>query len=205
MRLLATALAALFLAGTSRADDTTEFLKPENWEGLKEFWTLQGTAVIGKADKDPGFNTFFCSKQKYTDFELTFKVKLVDEKGNSGVQVRSAVTNREKFVVSGPQCDIGPGYWGSLYGENVGGMMQACPKDFVQKHVKVGEDNEYFIRAKGDHYTIKVNGATAVDADFPTTPNKKDAPKGGVIAFQLHAGGPMTVEFKEIQFKDLSK
>ena len=70
--------------------------------------------------------------------------------------------------------------------------------------MKAGEDNEYSILVKGDHFTIKVNGATAVDADFPKTPDKKDTPKGGVIAFQLHAGGPMAVEFKEIHFKNLA-
>src|SRR5436190_46572 len=111
-------LAALALApAASRADDTTEFLNPGNWEGLGEYWKVEGTTVTGDAKVDPKFNTFFCSKKKYTDFEMTFKVKLEGGKGNSGVQVRSEVFDKEKFKVKGPQCDIGQQYWGSLYGE----------------------------------------------------------------------------------------
>ena len=46
-------------------------------------------------------------------------------------------------------------------------------------------------RAKGTHVTVKVNGETMVDDDFPTLPgkdNKKAAPTEGIIAFQAHAG-----------------
>ena len=34
--------------------------------------------------------------------------------GNSGVQIRSEVIDSKKFVVKGPQCDMGAQYWGSL-------------------------------------------------------------------------------------------
>ena len=48
--------------------------------------------------------------------------------------------------------------------------------------------------------TIKINGATSVDGDFPKMPDE------GIIAWQLHAGfKSMEVTFKDIQFKDLSK
>src|SRR5262249_50731948 len=151
-------------------------------------------------------NTFFCSKKKYGDFELSFKVRLKDGKGNSGIQVRSAVIDPKKFVVAGPQCDIGQQFWGSLYGEQVGGMMKACPGDFVKKNVKPADFNNYHIIVKGDHVTIKLNGETSVDDDFPATPNKKPMAREGVIAFQLHGNmGPMTAEFSDIKFTDLSK
>jgi 3-keto-disaccharide hydrolase len=202
------ALAALGFASrptAARADDTKEFLDPANWEGLPQYWKVEGTSVTGHAEKDPGFNTFLCSKKPYTDFELSFRVRLKDGKGNSGVQVRSKVEDPKKYVVAGPQCDIGQQFWGSLYGERVGGMMQACPKDFVKKAVKPTDFNDYHVVVKGTHVTIKVNGETAVDADFPALPNKQPTPAAGVIAFQLHAGGPMTVEFTDVKFTDLSK
>jgi hypothetical protein len=204
MRLLAT-LTLLAFAGTARADDTADFLKPENWEGLPQYWKVEGTSVTGHAAMDPKFNTFLVSKKEYGDYELSFKVRLVGGKGNSGVQVRSKVVDPAKFVVAGPQCDMGQQYWGSLYGERAGGMMLACPGDFVKKHVKPDGVNEYMLSVKGNHVTIKVNGETSVDKDFPTTPDKKPMAKTGVIAFQLHAGGPMTVEFTDIKFTDLSK
>ena len=206
MRLLLTLAFLGLAAGAVRADDTKEFLKADNWEGLVEqYWKIDGTSVTGHAKVDPKFNTFLCSKTQYGDFEMSFKVKLVGGKGNSGIQVRSTVTDMKKFVVHGPQCDLGQQYWGSLYGEGVGGMMLASPGDFVKKHVKEKDANDYSIVVKGNHFTIKVNGETTVDKDFPTTPDKKPTAATGTIAFQLHAGGPMTVEYTDIKFTDLSK
>ena len=47
---------------------------------------------------------------------------------------------------------------------------------------------------------IKINGQTMVDEEFAKMPDD------GIIAFQLHGNmGPMTVTFKDIQFKDLGK
>ncbi|MBX9582638.1 MAG: DUF1080 domain-containing protein [Gemmataceae bacterium] len=195
------AAALVLTAAAARADDTADFLKPDNWEGLPEYWKVDGTTVTGSADKDPGFNTFLCSKKKYGDFELSFKVQLKDGKGNSGVQVRSSVVDPQKFVVAGPQADIGAEYWGSLYGERVGGWLKKAPKN----HAKAAEFNDYQVTVRGNHVTIKVNGETTIDEDFPDNKGKDPAPAEGVIAFQLHAGGPMTVTFKDIQFTDLGK
>lgn len=199
---LALAIPAQTRAEDKKADDTAEFLDPANWEGL-DYWKLdaKGRTVVGLAEKDPGFNTFYISKKKYSDFELTFQAELKDGKGNSGVQIRSTVADPKKFVVGGPQADIGAGYWGSLYGERVGGWLKKAPKDVS----KAKDFNDYSVRAVGNHVTIKVNGETTIDEDFPDNGGKDPAPAAGVIAFQLHAGGPMTVTFKDIKFVDLSK
>jgi hypothetical protein len=213
-RLLPAAVALLLFAPpVVRADDTEDFLKPDNWEGRDDIWKLDPKAktIVGETTKDPGYNTFFCSKKKYSDFEFSCKVLLRDAVGNSGVQIRSErfdKDTKQPFRVRGPQVDIGKSYWGSLYGEGVGGMMKASSPDAIKKAVKETEVNEYYILAKGTKITIKINGETMVDQDFPKLPGKdaKDAPKDGIIAFQAHAGYPkMRVEFKDIVFKDLSK
>ena len=190
------------------ADDTKEFLDPGNWESLPKLWSVDGTTITGKADPGLKFNTFLCSKAKYSDFELSFKVRLANGVGNSGVQVRSAIVEKEKdkFVVAGPQCDMGQQFWGSLYGEKFGAdgkmpgnghMMKACPSDFVKKHVKEKDFNDYKLVVKGKHVTISVNGTTTVDSEFPIIPDE------GIIALQLHAGPPMEVTYKDVQFKKL--
>jgi hypothetical protein len=172
----------------------------EGWEGVAEYWSVKDGAIVGHPPKDPGYNNFLCSKKKYGDFEMSFKVRLKDGKGNSGVQIRSKLLDAKKYVVGGPQADIGQGYWGSLYGEQFGGMMKQSPADLVKKVVKQTDFNDYSIRCVGKHVTIKVNGETMVDDDFPKMPDE------GIIAFQLHAGfGAMEVTFKDIQFKDMSK
>jgi hypothetical protein len=206
-RLLFVAALAAF-GSNARADDTEDFLKPENWEGLPGLWTIDAKTktIVGETKEDPKFNTFFCTKKKYGDFELSCKVQLRDGVGNSGIQIRSEVFDKEKFKVKGPQPDIGQQYWGSLYGEGVGGMMKASDAATVKKVVKEKEFNDYSILAKGNHITIKINGETMVDGDFPNTPDKKPMLEEGIIAMQIHAGFPkMRVEFKDIKFTDLSK
>jgi hypothetical protein len=214
--LLASAPAPAVQAG----DDTAAFLSPDNWEGRKDIWTVADGKIVGETKSDPGYNTFLCSKARYSDFELTCKVLLRGGVGNSGVQIRSERFDKDgdkqPFRVRGPQVDVGKGYWGSLYGEGVGGMMKASSPEAIKKAVKETEFNEYHIVAKGQHITIKINGETMVDQDFPTLPARKDkdgketpgaaAPTEGIIAIQVHAGYPkMRVEYKDIKFTDLSK
>jgi hypothetical protein len=190
------------LAGGTRADDTSEFFNgkdTDGWEGLPQFWKVENGAIIGSSDKNIPFNTFLCSKKEYGDFELSFQVRLKGGKGNSGVQIRSRVHNKEKLAVTGPQADIGAGFWGSLYGENFGGMMKASDAKKINAVLKKDDFNDYSIKCVGKKVTIKVNGETAVDDEFLKMPEK------GIIALQLHGGPPMEVTFKDIKFKDLSK
>jgi hypothetical protein len=173
------------------------------WKGLNQFWSIKDGALVGSTFPDGGkFNTFLCSERKYKDFELHFLVRLLDRsKGrtaNSGVQIRSEIIDQERFVVKGPQCDMGQIYWGSLYGERFGGMMQQAPKEIVTEVLKESDFNDYYIRVEGKHVTIKLNGKTTVDRDFDNLPAE------GIIAWQLHAGPPMEATFKDIKFKDLT-
>ncbi|HYT94704.1 MAG TPA: DUF1080 domain-containing protein [Gemmataceae bacterium] len=195
---------ALALApwGAAQGGDGNAFFNGKDlsgWEGLTEqFWSVKDNAIVGStAPNGIKFNTFLCSKKTYTDFELQFQVKLT-KGGNSGVQIRSRIHNPKTFAVTGPQCDMGGPYWGSLYGENFGGMMKAADAKLVKKILKEGEFNDYYIKCVGKHVTIKLNGKTTVDDDFPKMPET------GIIAWQLHAGGPMEVTFKNIKFRQLS-
>lgn len=212
MRLLSLLL-LLAAVPAVRADDTAEFLKPDNWEGRTDIWTVKDGTVVGETKEDPKYNTFLISKATYDDFELSFKVTLRDGIGNSGVQIRSRRVDTDPkdakpFRVSGPQVDVGKGYWGSLYGEGVGGMMKASDPSKIKAVVKESGTNEFHIVAKGTHVTIKVNGETMVDQDFPKLPGKdaKPAPTSGIIAFQAHGGyKAMRVEYADIKFKKLAK
>ncbi len=177
----------------------------EGWEGLTKYWSVKDGAIVGYTPEDPKHNTFLCSKKKYKDFELKFKVRLKDGVGNSGVQIRSTLKDPEKFIVAGPQCDMGTPFWGSLYGEGRredgwGLMIKPSSGDLVKKVVKNDDFNDYHIRAVGKRVTIKINGETMVDGAFEKVPEE------GIIAWQLHAGfKSMEVTFKDIEFKDLSK
>lgn len=204
MRWILSSLLLLAALGVSRVDaggQSKPFVPADlsGWEGLTDYWSVKDGALIGSTPKGLKFNTFLCSKKKYKDFELHFEVKLTGDEANSGVQIRSEVENRDTFQCKGPQCDMGQIYWGSLYGEHFGGMMQAADKNLVAKVLKKNDFNDYSIKCVGKRVTIKLNGATTVDADFPKMPDE------GIISFQLHGGPPMEVVFRKIRFKDLSQ
>jgi len=169
----------------------------DGWNGLPGHWKAADGLIVGTADASLKFNTFLVSQKSFKDFELSFQVRLKDGKGNSGVQIRSEVMDREKWTVKGPQCDIGDKYWGSLYGENFGGMMQAADFEKVKAKLKPADFNDYFIRVVGKRVTIKVNGVTTVDAEF------ENLPAEGIIALQLHTGAGMEVAYREIKFREL--
>jgi hypothetical protein len=211
MRFTAVVVACLGLAlvgwqTSARSDDAAmEFFNGKDltgWDGLSEFWSIKDGAIVGSTYPDGlKFNTFLCSKKTYKDFSLSFKIKISGKgwSGNSGVQVRSEVFDKDHLAVKGPQADIGEGYWGSLYGEHFGGMMKEAPREEVNKVLKIDDFNDYSVTCMGKHCTIKVNGVTTVDDDFEKMPAE------GIIAWQLHAGAPMEVVFKDIHFKELSK
>ena len=187
-----------------RSDDSQDFFNGKDlagWEGLTEYWQVKDGAIIGSAPAAGlKFNTFLCSQRKYKDFELHFLVRLRDGKGNSGVQIRSEIADKKHFAVRGPQADIAEGFWGSLYGELFGGMMKAAPPAVIRRVLRKADFNDYYIRCVGKHVTIKLNGETTVDGNFPRMPDE------GILAWQLHANMPgMEVTFKNIEFKDLSK
>jgi hypothetical protein len=169
------------------------------WDGIAALWTVKDGSIVGTTPAPEGlkFNTFLCTKKKYGDFELQCQIRLKDGKGNSGIQIRSEVIDKDKFVVKGPQADVGANYWGSLYGERFGGMMKEAPREQVNKVLKKDGFNDYYVKCVGKHVTIRVNGVTTVDQEFPKMPAE------GIIALQLHTGPPMEVTFRNIRFTDL--
>ncbi|MCX6910577.1 MAG: SUMF1/EgtB/PvdO family nonheme iron enzyme, partial [Verrucomicrobia bacterium] len=84
------------------------------WEGRPEFWSVQDGAICGKTTQEtPAKRNMFlvCTAGEFGDFELRAQFKLAagDEKGivNSGVQYRSRIVDREYFMLSGYQADLG--------------------------------------------------------------------------------------------------
>jgi hypothetical protein len=62
--------------------------------------------------------------------------------------------------------------------------------------------NTYEIKAQGNRLTHIVNGITTVEVIDDQT-GAADAE--GILAFQLHTGPPMKVQFKEILLKSLGE
>src|SRR5262249_12630326 len=122
------------------------------WDGDPKLWRVDKGEIVGKS---PGIkrNAFLRGQMIATDFKFTLKVKLVPNKENSGVQVRSeALPDGD---VKGPQADVGAGWWGKLYEEHGRGLLW---KKSGEKFVKVDDWNEYVIEARGSRVRTWLNG-----------------------------------------------
>ncbi len=199
------------------------------WEGNPKLWSVKDGAITGQTtpDNPAQGNTFLIwTNGTVADFELRCSFKLVpgDSKGfaNSGIQYRSKVMDPANWVVGGYQADMeaGPTYTGILYEERMTrGIMAARGEKVVwdkdgKKQVvgsvgdaaeigaaiKKGDWNDYVIIAKGNHLQQFINGRQTVDVVDECEAKRA---LSGVLALQLHAGPPMTAQFKNIRLKKL--
>lgn len=222
--LLAMAASASFLHAAEKSLFNGKDLT--GWKGQPEFWSVKDGAITGQSTKEVPVkeNTFLIWEGEVGDFELHLKYKILDANGkaegggNSGIQYRSKVVKPEYSVVAGYQADfeIGKSYSGILYEEKGRGILaqrgqkvvikegakpevtgEVGKSDEIQAGIKPGDWNEYVIIAKGGHLQHFINGKQTVDVTDETAVGAKT----GVIAFQLHAGPPMTVQFKDIVLK----
>jgi hypothetical protein len=129
------------------------------------------------------------------NFKLSFDVKLIDNRGNTGVQFRSQPLDGY-HELQGYQADAGPDWWGKLYEEN---GRERVWETSGEQFVKPGEWNHYEIRAEGSHVQTWINGHECVDL---YDPNGK---RRGVFGLQIHSGGPMEVRFRNLQLEVLDK
>jgi len=169
------------------------------WEGDAKLWVVENGMLIGRS---PGikYNDFLATTKTYGDFILRFQIKLVGNKGNTGVQFRSKrVPNSHE--VAGYQADFAPGWHGKLYDEARRNKVLAGPKDEELKKVLKPDDwNDYEVRAEGNKVALTLNGLKTVEY---TEADEKIA-RSGVIATQIHGGEAMEVQFRNIRLKELA-
>ena len=190
------------------------------WAGKAEFWSVKDGAIFGQTTKaKPTKGNTFLVWQGGEVADFVFKAKVRFSGNNSGVQYRSEqVGNPEDFVVKGYQADLHPKpeFFGMLYAEKWRGIVakrfqrvivgaDGKPEvvgevgDKDQKLVD-NEWNELTIIAVGNRQIHQVNGVTTMDL----TDNHPEAKRKGILALQLHAGAPMTVEFKDIALRKVN-
>lgn len=169
----------------------------DGWETARpELWVVEDNMIIGRS---PGIKTneFLYTKQKYGDFKLRYEVRLVKDDGNSGVQIRSA--RMDDGHAKGYQVDVGKGYWGSLYHEEGRGMLAHYKREegSASDPVKLDGFNLFEVTAQEHHITVHVNGTKTVDLHDP------EGELEGFIALQIHSGGALEVQFRNLEIRDL--
>ena len=219
---------AFLMAAPLLADDDAGFVSLfdgrtlDGWSGKSEFWSVRDGAITGHTTKDNPTqgNTFLIWKRgDVSDFELRLKFRIVG--GNSGIQYRSK--DLGNHVVGGYQADFEAGdrYIGILYEERGRGILalrgeqvvigddgkkrvvgSTCDEQAMLASIKKEDWNDYTIIAKGNRLVQQINGHTTVDVTDNQSARRADS---GILALQLHAGPPMTVQFKDIRLKRLDK
>jgi hypothetical protein len=199
------------------------------WAGRTNHWSVEDGAITGITTKENPAqgNNFLVARDGdqnliVDDFELRFSYSFTGPWGNSGCQYRSK--DRGKFVVNGYQADfeVGATYSGILYEEGGRGILCERGKKVVIKDDngktkieptgKLGDTkeiqsaintngwNDYVVIARGNHIQQFINGKQTVDV---TDEQESKAAKSGILAFQIHQGPPMKVQFKNIRIKKL--
>jgi hypothetical protein len=196
------------------------------WQGLDGYWSVKDGVISGHETKENSKQTFLIFKgAPLKDFELHLKYKFATPDGNSGIQFRSKVIDPDTDRVGGYQadCDARAGYDGSIYDEAgvAGGRgtmsnrgdrtvwdadnkrrNEKLGDEDLKKYVNVGDWNDVVLVAKGNHVTYTINGHLMTDL---TDDSPKALKEEGVLAFQLHAGFTMEIQFKDVKIKFLDE
>ena len=215
MRLSLIVLSLFFSSCSMFTPKQIKLFNDKNLEG----WTQRnGTAtyvvekgVIVGTTKEGSPNSFLCTNQQFSNFELTFEV-MVDKELNSGVQIRSQTAGSYRGRVNGPQVEIESstlgrgGEAGYIYGESCGGWMTPKAKLKKHKHFKDDVYNQYRVLAQGANIKVWINGILI--SDLTDKVKFKSHPKG-FIGLQVHnikkGSGPFEVRWRNISITSFDK
>jgi len=194
----------------------------DGWDGNPLHWSVEDGAIVGVNTKENPTkgNTFLIwNGGELLDFDLTLECKI--DSGNSGIQYRSFIKPGEHdgWRIGGYQADFesGDNFSGICYGEAFRGILslrgdrttlsrdsQGKLVKSVEKigdktklglEIKKNEWNTYRITANGYHFTHYINGKVMTEV---IDEDEQERRESGLLAFQVHAGPPMKVYFRNI-------
>lgn len=195
------------------------------WDGNPAIWSVKDGTIIGQTTADVKIdrNTFLIWRGGEVDnFELELEYRIVG--GNSGIQYRSFELPGSQWGIGGYQGDFEAGdrYSGILYGEQFRGILadrgeatelvrtegrfekkvtgKVGDSAEIQTKIRKEDWNAYRIVANGyklEHFINGVKTIECVDND------EQQRRATGLLAFQVHVGPPMTVQFRNIRLKKL--
>jgi hypothetical protein len=202
----------------------------DGWEGDSDVWSVRDAAIVGKVEeKTKGNRVVYLAytKQRFSDFELTYSFKITGgQRNSSGMQFRSNVQVQDgaKDVV-GYQQDLGEpaGSAGGIVdsGGNANGQQLKAevgeramydangarsavalgmPSAQLNALYRPGEWNVATLVVRGNHLVSMINGQIFAEA-INDSPN---AAKDGLLAIQISRRQIMTVEMKDFSLRRLS-
>ncbi len=181
------------------------------WDGNPKLWTVRDGTITGvtgsDADTKINHNTFLVWKGgDIGDFELRLSYRI--EKGNSGIQYRSKVTQTGKFgpIVGGYQADFEAGttYTGILYEEGGRGILAQRGQKTVIKEIEETKDGKTQKKTK-----VEVTGSVGDTKEIQSKIKHEDWNDYVIIAkgnhLQHFINGHQTVDVIDQQSANAAK
>jgi hypothetical protein len=180
----------------------------KGWEGYQDLWSVKDGVIVAKNTKPLTFSTYLLTKDKYSDFRLTFSAKLVESEMHSGVCFWGVVKpdvakdpkkDRSEYTYAG-HLVMFPSGWGmyDLFGRN-GLPVDGAP---ARKVGKQHDWNDIEILAQGNRVRVAANGVAVVDWRDPDPKRIKEGP----IGLQLHSNKvPQEIHFKGLVLETFPK
>lgn len=159
-----------------------------------EKWYVQNGKLVCESGPDKKYG-YLSTDKTFKNFELTLEFKQ-KANGNSGVFFRSSI---DGVKISGWQCEVAPKglHTGGIY-ESYGRGWLIKPAPENEEFLKTGKWNTLKLRVSGNQVTTWLNGQKMVDLT-----DEKIGAGDGFIALQIHDGGGIKVEWKNINIQVL--
>ena len=167
----------------------------EGWEKYgTEKWYVDDGLLICESGLDEKYG-YLATEAEFKNFELSLEFQQASD-GNSGVFFRCSI---EGTKITGWQSEVAPPtkHTGGIY-ESYGRGWLIKPDPEKDSALKMGEWNEMKILAKGDQITTWLNGTEMVNFS-----DEKIGAAKGKIALQIHDGGGIKVNWRNIKIKPL--
>lgn len=157
-------------------------------------WSVDNGTILGVTGT--GEYGWLCSEKTYGDFVLEYEAKL-ESTGNSGVQVRSRIDDKD--LMTGYQFDLDrtrPST-GRLYDEARRKLLQDVPlRPEARGALKADDWNRVRLECIGDRLRSWVNGVPIVDYRDPVDLT-------GLLALQVHSGKAAKIRWRNLRIRDL--
>lgn len=185
-------LASLLFSGISFAAPEKIF-DGKSLDGWKlngaAYWTAADGILKGESD-DKKQGSVLWTEKSFKDFTVEFDFRFSGDV-DSGIFLRA----ENEQIQIGTSRSLKRDMTGSPYIGNKGKYPQEA--EGVKDLLKIGEWNKMKIVAKGNTYTVTLNGKQVIEYKSDTA---KD--EAGPLGLQVHPGVKMKVEFKDLTVEE---
>jgi hypothetical protein len=192
------ATAVILAAGAraSAADELPLIFNGKDLAGWKApvpnpFWKVTDGVLVGENDEKMKGNVLYTEKS-YGDFILEADARWTGEI-DSGFMLRKPELQMQIGISRSLKKDL----TGSFYTGGADKYPEAGQAKELAKHLKPGEWNTFRLQAKGDTFTVWLNGQKVTE--YVNAKYSGAAP----IGLQIHPGLKMKIEFRNVRAKAL--